>query len=65
MSDDPARWRRPTRGEWRTFAVYSTASGVYVAIGIYNVDFLLAFVTAAVYLLVAVWLIPEAIRRLR
>ncbi len=65
MRNDPARWRRPTAGEWRTFAGYAAAAAVYIAIGLYNVDFLLAFVTAAVYLLVAVWLIPAAIRRLR
>jgi hypothetical protein len=38
---------------------------VYIAIGLYFLDFLLAFVTAAVYLLVTAWLIPVAIRRLR
>jgi hypothetical protein len=64
MSDDPVRWRRPTPGELRTFALYVACAAVYIAIGVYFVDFLLAFVTAAVYLLVTAWLIPAAIRRL-
>jgi hypothetical protein len=65
VSEDPVRWRRPTRGEWRTFALYAGCSAVYIAIGLVFVDFLLAFVTAAVYLFVTAWLIPAAIRRLR
>ena len=65
MSDDPVRWRRPTHDELRTFALYMACAAVYVAIGVYFVDFLLSFVTAAAYLLVTAWLIPAAIRRLR
>jgi hypothetical protein len=65
VSEDPARWRRPTWGELRTFALYAVCSAVYIVIGVYFLDFLLAFVTAAVYLLVTAWLIPAAIRRLR
>jgi hypothetical protein len=49
----------------RTLAIYLAAAVVYVAIGLYNTDFLLSWPVAAVYLLLAVWLIPAGIRRLR
>ena len=65
MSDDPVRWRWPNAGELRTFALYAGCAVVYIAIGLFVLDFVLAFVTAAAYLLIAAWLLPAAIRRLR
>ena len=49
----------------RTLALYVAAGVVYVAIGVAFPDFLYSSVVAAAYLVVAVWVIPEAIRRLR
>ena len=48
-----------------TLAVYLVAAAVYIAIGLYDTNFLLSWPVAAVYLLVATWLIPAAIKRLR
>ena len=49
----------------RTLALYVAAGVVYVAIGVAFPGFLYSSVVAAAYLVVAVWAIPEAIRRLR
>ena len=43
--------------------IYAIAAVVYVAIGVAFTDFMFSIVVAIVYLLVAVWLIPEGIRR--
>ena len=53
MSDDPVRWRWPTRGEWRTFALYASCAAVYITIGVLFVDFLLSFWVGLAYLLLA------------
>ena len=45
--------------------VYLGAAVLYIVVGVFYVDFMLSVVVAAAYLLVAVWLVPEAIRRLR
>ena len=49
----------------RTLALYLAAGVVYVAIGVAYPGFLYSSVVAAAYLVVAVWLIPEGVRRLR
>jgi hypothetical protein len=49
----------------RTLFVYLGAAVVYIAVGVAYVDFMLSVFVAAAYLLVAVWLVPEAVRRLR
>lgn len=49
----------------RTLALYVAAGVAYVAIGVAFPDFLYSSVVAAAYLVVAVWVIPEAIRRRR
>ena len=49
----------------RTLLVYLGAAVLYIVIGVVYVDFMLSVVVAAAYLLLAVWLVPEAIRRLR
>jgi hypothetical protein len=48
-----------------TLLVYLGAAVLYIVFGVFYVDFMLSVVVAAAYLLVAVWLVPEAIRRLR
>jgi hypothetical protein len=49
----------------RTLALYLAAGAVYVAIGVNYPDFLYSSVVAVAYLVVVVWAIPEAIKRLR
>jgi hypothetical protein len=49
----------------RPLLVYLGAAVLYIVFGLFYVDFMLSVVVAAAYLLVAVWLVPEAIRRLR
>jgi hypothetical protein len=49
----------------RTLLVYLSAAVVYIVVGVFYVDFMLSVFVAAVYLLVAAWLIPSAIRRAR
>jgi hypothetical protein len=57
--------RRPTRRDLTVFGGYLLAAGVYIGIGLYTVDFLLSFWVALAYLVVAVWLVPAVIRKLR
>ena len=52
-------------GRPQTLVIYGIAAIVYVAIGVTYVDFMFSLVVAIVYLLVAVWLVPAGIRRLR
>jgi hypothetical protein len=49
----------------RELALYVAAGAVYVGIGVAVPEFLFAWLAAAAYLLVAVWLLPEIVRRLR
>jgi uncharacterized membrane protein (DUF485 family) len=49
----------------RELAHYVLAGVVYVAIGVAFPDFLFSWVVAAAYLLVAIWLVPAGVRRLR
>jgi hypothetical protein len=55
--------RRPTRRDLIVFSGWVAASGLYIAIGLYEVDFLLSFWTACAYVLLVVWLVPLAVRR--
>jgi len=48
----------------RELGTYLAAGAVYIAIGLMVPDFLLSWVVAAAYLLVAVWLVPAGLRRL-
>ena len=48
----------------RELAAYGIAGVVYVGIGIVVPAFLFSWVVAAAYLLVAMWLVPAAVRRL-
>jgi hypothetical protein len=49
----------------RTLLIYVSAAVVYIVVGVAYVDFMLSVFVAAGYLLIAAWLVPEAIRRLR
>ena len=48
-----------------TLLVYLGAAILYIVVGVLYVDFMLSVFVAAGYLLVTVWLVPAAIRRLR
>jgi membrane protein implicated in regulation of membrane protease activity len=54
----------PTRRDLVVFGGYCLAAGVYIAIGVAFVDFLLSFWVGVAYLVVAAWLVPELVRRL-
>ena len=67
-SGEPApdvRFRWPSRRELRALLVYVGAAVVYIVIGVFTTDFLFSVFVAAAYLLVAAWLVPAGIRRLR
>jgi hypothetical protein len=48
-----------------TLLVYLGAAVLYILVGVLYVDFMLSVFVAVGYLLVTVWLVPAAIRRLR
>jgi hypothetical protein len=47
------------------FAGYCAAAAVYIVIGVIYDDFLLSVVVGIAYLVVAAWLVPGAVRRMR
>jgi hypothetical protein len=47
------------------FAGYCLAAAVYIAIGVAYNDFLLSVIVGMGYLVLAAWLVPAAVRRLR
>ncbi len=49
----------------REVALYVAAAAVYVAVGVAFPAVLITWPVGAAYLLVAVWLVPAAVRRLR
>ena len=51
-------------GRPQTLVIYAIAAAVYIAIAVAFTDFMFSVVVAIGYLLLAVWLIPEGIRRL-
>ena len=59
------RFDVPSRSDLRVFAGYCAAAAVYIAIGVAYNDFLLSVIVGMGYLLLAVWLVPAAVRRLR
>jgi hypothetical protein len=58
------RYDRPNRNDLIVFGGYCLAAGVYVAIGISYVDFLLSFWVGACYLVLVAWFVPTLVRRL-
>ncbi len=61
---DPDGPLRPTGRELAVFCGYLAAAGVYIGIGLITVDFLLSYWVAVAYVLVVVWLVPAAVRRI-
>jgi hypothetical protein len=59
------RFDFPSRSDVRVFAGYCLAAAVYIAIGVAYNDFLLSVVVGMAYIVIAAWLVPMAIRRLR
>lgn len=49
----------------RELALYLTAGVVYIALGVAWPDLLLSWVEGTAFLLLAVWLLPALVRRLR
>jgi hypothetical protein len=62
---DPDGSRRPTGRDLAVFAGWVGVASVYIVIGLVNVDFLLSFWVALGYVVIAAWLVPATIRRLR
>jgi hypothetical protein len=54
----------PDRRDLRVFGGYCLAAGIYIAIGVTWVDFLLSFWVALAYLVVTAWAVPTLFRRL-
>jgi len=48
-----------------TVLLYAGAALVYVVVGVLFTEFMLTSVVAVAYLLVAVWLLPALVRRVR
>lgn len=55
----------PRRDDLIVFGGYCLAAGLYIAIGVAYVDFLLSFWVGLGYLLLVAWLVPVAVRRWR
>ena len=59
------RFDVPSRSDLLVIAGYCAAAAVYIAIGVAYNDFLLSVIVGMAYLVLAVWLVPAAVRRLR
>ena len=59
------RVRSVDRGPLQELRVWGLATVVYIVVAVFFVDFMLSVFVAMVYLLVATWLLPAAIRRRR
>jgi hypothetical protein len=59
------RFDAPSRSDLVVFAGYCAAAAVYIVIGVAYNDFLLSVIVGMGYLVLAVWLLPAAVRRLR
>ena len=55
----------PSRSDLLVFGGYCLAAAVYILIGVAYNDFLLSVVVGMAYLVLAAWLVPAAVRRLR
>jgi hypothetical protein len=54
----------PSRRQAAVFAGYLACAGIYIAIGLTELDFLLSFWVAAAYLLLVAWAVPTLALRL-
>ena len=59
------RFDVPSRSDLLVLAGYCLAAAVYIAIGVAYNDFLLSVIVGMAYLVLAAWLVPVAVRRLR
>jgi Flp pilus assembly protein TadB len=59
------RFQIPNRADLRVFGGYCVAAAVYIAIGVVVNDFMFSVAVAMVYIVVAAWLVPTLLRRLR
>jgi hypothetical protein len=59
------RFDVPSRSDLLVFAGYCAAAAVYIMIGVAYNDFLLSVIVGMGYLVLAAWLLPAAVRRLR
>ena len=50
---------------WTTLALYVAAAAVYIVISVAEPRLILSWVEGAAFLLLAVWLVPALLRRLR
>ena len=58
------KFDRPDRRDLTVFGGYCLASGVYIAIGVTYIDFLLSFWVGLAYLVITAWLLPTVVRGL-
>jgi hypothetical protein len=59
------RFDVPSRSDLVVFAGYCAAAAVYITVGVAYNDFLLSVIVGMGYLVLAGWLLPAAVRRLR
>jgi hypothetical protein len=59
------RFDVPSRSDLVVFAGYCAAAAVYITVGVAYNDFLLSVIVGMGYLVLAAWLLPAAVRRLR
>jgi hypothetical protein len=59
------RFDVPSRSDLVVFAGYCAAAAVYITVGVAYNDFLLSVIVGMGYLVLAVWLVPAVVRRLR
>ena len=56
---------QPANGDRQTLLLYLAAGVAYVALGVAVPELLLSWAEGAAFLLLAVWLVPAALRRRR
>ena len=61
----PVAKRLPTKAQLAGCVPYLVAGALYLAVGVFFTDFMLSVFVAIGYLLIVVWLLPLAARRLR
>jgi hypothetical protein len=55
--------RRPSRLQLAVFAGYAAAAAVYIVVGVFYTDFMLSVFVALGYLMLVIWVVPTALRR--
>jgi len=54
----------PSRRQLAVAGGYAAAAALYILIGVLFIDFLLSVFVATAYLLIVMWVVPLAVRRL-